>query len=34
MREYLKEKSNMFSSEHIKNKVLTLVYERPSSKKS
>ena len=31
MREELKEKSNMLSSEHIQNKVLTLTFEHPSS---
>ena len=31
MREDLKEKSNMFSSEHIENKVLTTICEHPSS---
>ena len=31
MREDLHEKSNMFSSEHIQNEVLTLTFEHPSS---
>ena len=30
MREYLKEKSNIFSSEHIQNEVLTIKSEHPS----
>ena len=30
MREYLKEKSNIFSSEHIRNEVLTIKSEHPS----
>ena len=31
MREFLKERSNMFSSEHIQNKVLTVTSENLSS---